>query len=214
MYRIIIADDEDMIRKSLSSMIDWSALGFQIVGNFADGQEVIDYLEYMEADVIMTDIKMTCASGLDIARYVHENHCPCKMIFIIAHQEFDLALQGIRYGVKDYLLKPAGIETIRKTFVHMKELLDAEAGSRSREASVARLADLLPELRSQLFSDVVLGVLQNADYIANRLEVLYPNSRLEQAPCVVVDAWIQDYPHFMKNVWDGSKDDFQDRMRT
>ena len=58
MYKMIIADDERIIREGIYNLFDWQELGFEICGVFSDGQEVIEYLEYMPADLILTDIKM------------------------------------------------------------------------------------------------------------------------------------------------------------
>ena len=55
---MIIADDEKIIRVGLKNLIDWNALGFEIIESFGDGQEIIEYLEYAMPDVIITDIKM------------------------------------------------------------------------------------------------------------------------------------------------------------
>lgn len=65
MYRLIIADDEKRIRQGLKNIIDWGKLGFEVTELFADGQDVIEYLDYVIPDVILTDIKMNYVSGLE-----------------------------------------------------------------------------------------------------------------------------------------------------
>ena len=82
MYKIVIADDEKIIRMGLKNVVDWEELGFEISEIFADGQEVIEYLDYMPPDVILTDIKMSHVSGLDVARFVFEQKLPCKVVLI------------------------------------------------------------------------------------------------------------------------------------
>ena len=64
MYRLIIADDEKRIRQGLKNIVDWNSLGFEVTEIFADGQDIIEYLDYMIPDVILTDIKMNNVSGL------------------------------------------------------------------------------------------------------------------------------------------------------
>lgn len=51
-------------------------------------------------------------SGLDVAKYVFDHRLPCKVVLISGFQEFQPAVQGIKYGAEDYLLKPADVETI------------------------------------------------------------------------------------------------------
>ncbi|WP_312105536.1 response regulator [Lachnoclostridium sp.] len=124
MYKLVIADDEKIIRQGLKNVVDWEKIGFEIIEIFSDGQEVIEYLEYMMPDLILTDIKMNHVSGMEVAKYVFEQQLPCKVVLISGYQEFDLALQGIKYGVMDYLLKPSNVENISKTFIKIKEELD------------------------------------------------------------------------------------------
>ena len=67
MYKLVIADDEIIIREGLMDLVDWNSLGFEIVESFSDGQEIIEYLEYVLPDLILTDIKMSHVSGLEVA---------------------------------------------------------------------------------------------------------------------------------------------------
>ena len=124
MYKLVIADDERRIRQGLKNIVDWNRLGFEVTELFADGQEVIEYLEYVVPDVILTDIKMNNVSGLEVAKYVYENELPCKVVLISGYQEFDLAVQGIKYGAGDYLLKPTDVDQLEQTFAKIRQQLD------------------------------------------------------------------------------------------
>ncbi len=95
MYSLVIADDEKRTREGLRKGIDWEELGFTVTELFADGQDLIEYLDCMVPDVILTDIKMNNVSGIDVAKYVFEHRFPSKVVFISGYQEFELALLGI-----------------------------------------------------------------------------------------------------------------------
>ena len=131
MYRLIIADDEKRIRQGLKNIVDWESLGFEVTELFSDGQDVIEYLDYMIPDVILTDIKMNHVSGLDVAKYVFEHHLPCRVVLVSGYQEFELAVQGLKYGAEDYLLKPTEVDKLEETFWKIKRELD-EARERRR----------------------------------------------------------------------------------
>lgn len=124
MYTVIIVDDEKTIRDGLTHIVDWKALGYEIVATFGDGEEVIEYLNSMPVDVILTDIKMVHLSGIDIARYVQESGLLCKVVFLSGYREFELARQGMKYGVNDYVLKPSTMEEIQEIFIRIKNSLD------------------------------------------------------------------------------------------
>ena len=125
MYKIIIADDEKIIRSGLRNALDWQALGFEVLEVFSDGEEVIDYLEYATPDVILTDIRMENISGIEVAKYVWENHLPCKVFLVSSYQEFSYAVSALHYGVSDYLLKPVDRPSMEKTFRQLKQQLDS-----------------------------------------------------------------------------------------
>ena len=133
MYRLIIADDEKRIRMGLKNIIDWEKLGFEVTEIFSDGQEVIEYLEYVMPDVILTDIKMNYISGIEVVKYVFEHKLPCKVVLLSGYQEFELAVQAIRYGAEDYLLKPTDVEKLEETFLKLKEKLERIKKERKKQ---------------------------------------------------------------------------------
>ena len=127
MYQLIIVEDEAMVRKGLSCIVDWSQLGFELTNCFEDGKDIIAYLENKnQVDVILCDIKMNDISGIDVAKYIFEHNIKTKIIFLSAYKEFDLAQQAVKYHVYDYLLKPTEIEDINIKFRELKKVLDYE----------------------------------------------------------------------------------------
>ena len=126
MYKIIIADDEHIIRTGLKEILDWTELGFEIQEVFSDGEEIIEFLEYAVPDVILTDIKMVNISGVEVAKYVSENKLPCKVVLLSGFQEFALAVEAIKYNTESYLLKPVNPDELKNVFVSMRKKLDEE----------------------------------------------------------------------------------------
>ncbi len=126
MYKLIIIEDEQFIRNGLTKMLNWNNLGFNLISVFSCGNDAIDFLTKVDIDVILSDIKMSNGTGLDVAKFVYENNLPIKIVFLSAHDGFSLAQQAIQYGVEKYLLKPLSLPDIRETFSELKEKLDKE----------------------------------------------------------------------------------------
>lgn len=210
MYRLVIADDEKRIRQGLKNIIDWEDLGFEVTELFSDGQDVIEYLDYMMPDVILTDIKMNHVSGLEVAKYVFEHQLPCKVVLVSGYQEFELAIQGIKYGAEDYLLKPTDVDKLAETFRKIKKELDEtkERLRRSREDK-ERMEEAIPLLEERFFGDLVMGVVESRDYIRSCMGILYPKMDVENSRCFVADIYIEEYEHFMKDIWEYSYDQFE-----
>ncbi len=210
MYKLIIADDERRIRQGLRNIVDWESLGFQVIDVFADGQEVIEYLEFAIPDVILTDIKMNRISGMEVARYVSEHRLPCKVVLISGYQEFELARQAVKYGVEDYLLKPTDVMNIEDTFGRIRERLDKLYEERRKARSEKeRMAEAIPLLEERFFTDLIMGVADNDEYIRNCMGILYPDVAPECCRCLLADIYILDYGRFMEEVWEYSYDQFE-----
>lgn len=211
MYKLVIADDEKIIRTGLKNVVDWEELGFEVTELFTDGQEIIEYLDYMLPDVILTDIKMSHVSGLQVAKYVYEHQIPCKVVLISGHQEFELAVQGLKYGVKDYLLKPTNVDIITETFTKLKSQLDTTKELREKEKlEKERMDEAIPLLEDRFFADLVLGGVVDSDqYIKSRIHILYPELEINNSACFLTDIRIKDYHRFMKEVWEYSYDQLE-----
>ena len=144
MFRLIVSDDDAIIRESLKTRFDWARMGFQVVGAMEDGSDVIAYLKKFQADAILTDIRMYQVSGLDVARYVQENHLPVKIILLSGYQDFEYAQQGIQYGVFDYILKPIDPAKVESTFRRLAEELKKRkklSYTAAQEEQLLRLLD-------------------------------------------------------------------------
>ena len=213
MYRLMIADDEKFIRKGLTQQIDWKELGFEIVGIFSDGEEVIEYLDSMTVDVILTDIMMTHIGGIDIARYVHENAIPCKVVFISGHKEFDLALSAIKYGVQEYILKPTEDDKIREVFGKIKQELDKNQRDWELQNRMAdRLKEMYPILEEKFLGSLIMGALDDRKDIEQRMHLLYPEIDADHCHCFIAELEVLEYDNFIQTKWNYGSGQFDDAI--
>lgn len=110
MWKMVIADDEQVILNGLKRLLDWEKLGIEIVGEAADGEMLLTEIYEKEPDLVITDIKMPKKTGLDVIKEVQEKEIKTRFIFISGYEEFAYAKDAVRYGAVDYLLKPVGVE--------------------------------------------------------------------------------------------------------
>lgn len=124
MYSVVLADDEPLIIKGLLKMVDWEQLNAEVVGTAKNGQQLIEQIQRLAPDIIISDISMPKQSGIDVVRYIKENGLRSKVIFLSAYQEFDYAKQALKYGVVEYLLKPVAKDELEGAVVKAKEALE------------------------------------------------------------------------------------------
>lgn len=123
MLRMIIADDERIIRETICKLIDWESLGIQIVGLCKNGLEAYDAIIDEYPDIVLTDIKMPGLSGLDLIEKLTQTHERIQFIILSGYGEFEYAKKAMRYGIKHYLLKPCNEQQIITAVEDVKQEL-------------------------------------------------------------------------------------------
>lgn len=91
MLKVLIADDEERICRLICTIIDWQALGFEIVGTAANGVEAIAQVERLLPDLLVTDIRMPGCDGLQLIETVKQRHPTLEVVIISGHAHFPFA---------------------------------------------------------------------------------------------------------------------------
>lgn len=173
MYTVVIADDEEEIRKSLIRKIDWESIGFQVVGEAANGEDALELVEKTDPDLLLTDVKMPFISGIELARQVREIKPSLQIAFLSGYDDFTYAQQAIQYNIISYMLKPISSEELTKELIHIREKIEKKfkefASVSSDIEKMAKSDFLMPLLldgfqinKEEILSDAVAsGVLQD-----------------------------------------------------
>ncbi|MEG0485548.1 MAG: response regulator [Oscillospiraceae bacterium] len=112
MIKVLIVDDEALMRKGLRTLINWEAIGCLAIGTAANGREAISEYNKLHHDIVISDIKMPVMDGIELSKYFFEQQLPAKMILLTAYEDFTFAKQAISYGVSEYVNKSGSIEEI------------------------------------------------------------------------------------------------------
>ena len=127
MLKIFLAEDEVIVRETIKRMIPWEELGFELVGEAADGEMALPLLIRQKPDLLITDIKMPFMDGLTLAKLAKKELPELKIVILSGYDDFNYAKQAINIGVEDYLLKPITknalierISEIRSRYEHEK----------------------------------------------------------------------------------------------
>ena len=110
MFQILIADDEPNIREGVRQFITRRCPEWQVVGAARDGREALEMAERFLPDCIMTDITMPHVNGLEFLEKIKGELPDAKLLILSGYDDFEYAVQGMRLGVSDYLLKPLDTE--------------------------------------------------------------------------------------------------------
>ena len=170
LYRIILVDDEEEVRKGIIHKIDWEALGFQVVGDAENGQDALEKIEQLEPDVVMTDIRMPYMDGLTLTSWIRQKYPSVKVLIFSGFDDFEYAQKAIKLNVTEYILKPVNVEELTRILNRVRENLDQEIEQR-RDVDRLRESYLssLPILRELFLNDMVRGNMP-AENIRQKLE--------------------------------------------
>lgn len=106
MYKVVVVEDEKLVRQGIVLGTDWSKINCMVAGEAEDGERGIEAIRKYRPDVVVADICMPKMSGIEMVQKLRgEGICPA-VIFLTAYNEFSYAQQAIRLGAVDYLLKP------------------------------------------------------------------------------------------------------------
>ena len=123
MYRVLLADDEPLILAGLRRKIDWTALGFEIVGECTDGRMLLEQVTALQPDLLVLDIQMPHMTGLQVLNAVRRI-ADIPSIVISGFSDFAYAQEALRYGVVDYLLKPVPSAMLQEAVLKAKQRLE------------------------------------------------------------------------------------------
>lgn len=106
MLKVLVVEDEELIRKGIVLAVDWTALGCVVVGEASNGIEALEAVERYDPSLIITDLKMPQMDGLEMLRRLRESGNNAYVIILTAYDSFAYAQTALRLGAVDFLLKP------------------------------------------------------------------------------------------------------------
>lgn len=117
MYKVVIVDDEVKVAKLIKNLINWKELDLELKGIAHDGISALELIERVQPDIVITDIRIPGFDGVELIKRVKNINQNINFIIISGYKQFDYAQNAIKFGVKDYLLKPLNKEEINSVLM-------------------------------------------------------------------------------------------------
>lgn len=164
MLRVVLVEDEEMIREGLINSIDWRSSGFEVAGDAEDGEEGLKLVRALRPDVVITDIRMPFMNGLELTEIIKQEFPQIAVIIISGHDEFEYAKRALRSGVKDYVLKPIEVEPFISILQAIKMDFDLDKIQQMKyERLEEKVEESLTIRREKKLNQVLFGNI-NTDY--------------------------------------------------
>ncbi len=171
MYRIVVADDEQLeceaLQKVLSEFLDDSR-----IVQASNGREALAAARRIHADFAILDIEMPGMGGIEAARHIRAELPDCRIVFLTAYSEFGYAKQAVELGAVNYLLKPCSDKDLQGVVSRVMTQIDAQREKeRMNRLSSRKIENLTQWLEEQLALTVMGGYLR-PERVQSQLEEL------------------------------------------
>ncbi|MDY2628005.1 MAG: response regulator [Lachnospiraceae bacterium] len=200
--RVLLVDDEIMIREGFKKLFDWEAHDCKVVGEAADGMEALTQIDTLQPDIVIMDINIPIMSGLKVIQMSRIRHPRTAFVIVSGYDDFSYCQQALRMQITDYILKPVNYEEFGTCIDNLKISLFEQRVSSAEEPQAGEeriITGITRYLQEHLAEEVSLSVLAeefhlNAQYISqlfkNEIGVGFlaylTNIRLEKAKKLLI----------------------------
>ena len=160
--RVLLVDDEIMIREGFKRLFDWEAHDCEVVGEAADGMEALAQIDTLKPDLAIMDINIPIMNGLKVIQLSRIKHPNTAFVIVSGYDDFSYCREALRLQITDYILKPVNYEEFGSCIDNMKISLferrvsAAEEPEKQEERTITGLTRYLQE---HLAEEISLSVL-------------------------------------------------------
>lgn len=158
MLRLMIVDDEEIIRKSLAKIVDWESIGYELIAVAQNGIEAYDIICDEYPDVVITDLKMPILNGLDLIKRAIDLDKDIRFIILSGYGEFEYAKEAMKFGVKHYLLKPTEKQQVLDALLEIKQNFED-----TKQSLAAQQKTILESMHFTIEKSFLLEALHGQD---------------------------------------------------
>jgi len=172
MWKMLIADDEPIIRRGLKQAIDWDKLNIEIVGEAEDGKMAIEKCRELKPNIVLVDICMPYLNGLELIEVINDLFPDTILLIINGHDEFNYAKTAVRLKVFDYVLKPVDEEELYVTIKKITTQLENNKKTQLiNEFRAQAVEDNKPFIKSTFMTQMMNGLVSKEE-IDEKLKLL------------------------------------------
>lgn len=166
MYKLLLVDDERIIREGILQLVDWDSLEIE-VEEAANGVEAYEKIKNTTPDIVITDIKMPGMDGLELIGKVKAEFPDIIFVILSGYGEFNFASRAMQHGVKYYLLKPCDEDEITEV---LNKVISEIKHNKQRQNFIKKMNDdlkrLMPQVKEQFLRDCVMNRLNDEKDLA------------------------------------------------
>lgn len=169
-FKLLIVDDELMIREGLSKGFQWYDWGFEIIGTAKHGKEALRLIEKEKPEVVLTDIRMPVMDGMELLNNLEGMNYRGEVIILSGYGDIDYYKKAIEYSVFDYILKPSNGLEVKKVFrkLYIKLINEKKEQQKLKEMKTM-LEESIPLMKRNFLSHLLAGNIIDPKVVQQKL---------------------------------------------
>ena len=158
--RVLLVDDEIMIREGFKHLFDWEAHDCQVVGEAADGMEAMNQIDALQPDIVIMDINIPIMNGLKVIQCSRMKHPEIAFVIVSGYDDFSYCREALRLKITDYILKPVNYEEFGACIDNLKiALFRQQLPQEETKGEERPIMAITRYLQEHLSEDISLSVL-------------------------------------------------------
>ena len=162
MYKVLVVDEARAIREGIVKLIDWNTLGLELIGAKENGREALEIINIEKPEIVITDIIMPEMNGLELISEVKAQNLNVNFIILSRYDEFNYASTALKYGVKDYILKPCDEIDITKA---LEKVMEEIYHKQKKEQLMRSMSDKWQEAMQQMKEKFLVEAIEMGNFI-------------------------------------------------
>lgn len=192
MFKVMIVDDEPMIRQGLQSLVEWDHYQFEVCATASNGVEALEKYKQHSPELILIDIRMPMMDGLQTIQELRKQGAACKILILSGYGEFQYAQQAIRYRVDGYVLKPIDEDELTGFVAKISKDLMKEQKQRQLNTQTESL------LKEEWLSSFVVHDLLEEELLSEHWARLFHVAE-DQLRLVLIDTYSREHSLTLRN---------------
>jgi two-component system response regulator YesN len=172
MIKIVVVEDEMLVKKGLILTTDWQKFDCEVVGEASNGIEGIEIIRKKRPEIVITDVRMPGMDGIKMIETLKGEGCKSEFIIISGYSEFEYARQAVKLGVRDFLVKPIDDEDLDNALYNTCR----EVRNKRTISKIQDKMDDMEDSRIMLFKEYIIpGQEESDDYATKAIKYIKQN---------------------------------------
>lgn len=158
--RVVLVDDEIMIREGFKRLFDWDAHDCEVVGEAADGMEALAQIDTLRPDIVIMDINIPIMNGLKVIQVSRMKHPNTAFVIVSGYDDFSYCREALRLQITDYILKPVNYEEFGTCIDNLKiSLFQKRLSAEPEQQEERTITGITRYLQEHLAEEMSLSIL-------------------------------------------------------